>query len=62
MSVTRIVKRSLPDHSGEDIEVINDWCHIGTLTFDSKGNSTWTDAPGQQPHRRWPLKRKYRNR
>ena len=61
-AITKITKRSLPDHDGTPIEVMNNWCHIGTLEFDGKGNSRWTDAPDQRPHRRWPLKRKLRRR
>ena len=60
-AVTKITKRALPDHDGTPIEVIDDWCHIGTLIFE-KATSRFTDAPGQLPHRPWPLKKKHRAR
>ena len=63
MSVTRIERRSLPDHDGQPIDIYaddNGFDHIGTLTFDGKGNSQLTLAPGQLPHRPIPSKAKRR--
>ncbi len=59
-AITTITRRTLPDHDGTPIEVMSGTAHIGTLTFDNKGNSKWADAPGQQPHRPMRLKRKHR--
>jgi hypothetical protein len=57
--VTRIERISLPDPTGPVKIHTNDGQLIGTLTFE-KGTSRLTYATGQQPHRRWPLKRKHR--
>ena len=61
--MTIIERRSLPDHDGQPIDIYADgkgFDHIGTLTFDGKGNSQLTLAPGQLPHRPIPSKAKRR--
>ena len=61
--ITRIERRSLPDPSETSVEIVSpDGVPIGTLTFDGKGTSRLAYAPGQAPHRRWPLKAKHRRR
>lgn len=62
-SITRITRTQLPDHDGTPIDIYadgNGFDHIGTLTFDGKGNSQLTLAPGQLPHRPIPSKAKRR--
>ena len=61
--MTRINKHGLPDHDGTDIHIYsNSGTYIGRLEFDGKGNSRLHYPPGQPPHRRYPLKKKYRAR
>ena len=61
MTATTIRRESLPDPTGPVEIHTNDGQLIGTLTFE-KGTSRLTYATDQQPHRRWPLKRKHRQR
>ena len=53
-AITRITRTQLPDHDGTPIDIYadgNGFDHIGTLTFDGKGNSQLTLAAGQLPYR-----------
>jgi len=61
MSTTRIGREQLPDPTGPIHVYGNDDTFIGTLTFE-KGTSRLDYAPGQQPHRAYPLKKKHRQR
>ena len=64
-AITRITRTQLPDHDGTPIDIYadgNGFDHIGTLTFDGKGNSQLTLAPGQLLYRAYPLKNKHRAR
>jgi len=60
-AITKLGKTSLPDATWP-IEVrSNDGEHvIGSLVNDGKGNVTLQYAPGQLPHRTYPLKKKHR--
>ena len=63
-SLLRIGRESLPDHDGTPIDIYadgNGFDHIGTLTIE-KGISRLDYAPGQAPHRAYPLKKKHRAR
>lgn len=58
---TRIEHTSRPDHDGTPIIVTTpQGDEIGVLEFD-KNTSKWTDLWDLPPHRRWPLKKKYRH-
>ena len=60
---TRITRTQLPDHDGTPIDIYadgNGFDHIGTLTFDGKGNSQLTLAPEQLPYRTLQSKAKRR--
>ena len=60
---TRITRTQLPDHDGTPIDIYadgNGFDHIGTLTFDGKGNSQLILAPGQLPYRTLQSKAKRR--
>ena len=62
-AITRITRTQLPDHDGTRIDIYadgNGFDHIGTLTFDGKGNSQLTLAPGQLPYR--PMQSKAKRR
>lgn len=58
----RITRDVMPDHDGTDIVIRTPQGDpIGVLKFE-KNTSRLEYHPGQQPHRRWPLKKKYRTR
>ena len=62
MRVTRIERITLPDPTDESLQIYTaDGQLLGTLTFE-KNTSRLDYAPGQQPHRPYPLRKKYRPR
>lgn len=66
MPSIKISKTQLPDHAGDTLDVLsNDGQKIGTLRFATKSGTTTSVleyAPGQQPHRHYPLRSKHRQR
>ena len=66
MAGIKIHREQLPDYAGNIHIYSNDGQFIGTLEVTAQksgtATSTLTYAPGQQPHRTYPLKGKYRAR
>ena len=66
MTGIKIHREQLPDYAGSIDIYSNDGQIIGTLEVTAQksgtATSTLTYAPGQQPHRTYPLKGKYRAR
>lgn len=64
MPSIKITKTQLPDPPESLAIVSNDGQPIGTLRFTSKNGitSVLEYAPGQQPHRTYPLRAKHRPR
>lgn len=66
MPSIRIGRVALPDPSSDKITVeSNDGQTIGVLEFTAKSGTTTSAlvyAPGQQPHRQYPLRSKHRPR
>jgi len=66
MPSIKISKTQLADHVGDTLDVLsNDGQKIGTLRFATKSGTTTSVleyAPGQQPHRHYPLRSKHRQR
>lgn len=61
---TKITRGGTPDTTVSSVDVVaNTGAVIGTLRFEAKSGMTTSVlnyAPGQEPHRTWPLKRKHR--
>lgn len=66
MPSIKITRQALPDHAGDTLDVLsNDGQKIGTLRFATKSGTTTSVieyAPGQEPHRHYPLRSKHRQR
>jgi hypothetical protein len=66
MPSIKITKTQLPDHVGDVLDVLsNDGQKIGILRFTAKSGTTTSTlelAPGQLPHRTYPLRSKHRAR